>query len=39
MPLHKEHKKRAGRNYVLAAVLGGLVILFFFVTLAKLGVI
>lgn len=39
MPLHDEHKKRAGRNFVLAGVLGGLVILFFCITLAKLGVI
>lgn len=39
MPLHEEHKKRAGRNYALAGVLGFMVILFFFVTLAKLGVI
>jgi len=39
MPLHDEHKKRAGRNYALAAVLGALVVLFFFITLAKLGVI
>jgi hypothetical protein len=39
MPLHDEHKKRAGRNYVLAAILGGLVFLFFCITLAKLGVI
>lgn len=38
MPLHEEHKKRAGRNYALAAILGGLVILFFVVTLVKLGV-
>jgi len=39
MPIHDEHKKRAGRNYVLAGILGGLVTLFFFITLAKLGVI
>ena len=39
MPLHDEHKKRAGRNIALAAVLGALVVLFFFITLAKLGVI
>ena len=39
MPLHDEHKKRAGRNYALAAVLGGLVLLFFIITLVKLEVI
>jgi|FLOH01.1.fsa_nt_gi hypothetical protein len=39
MPLHEEHKKRAGRNYALAAILSGLVILFFVITLVKLGVI
>lgn len=39
MPLHEEHKKRAFRNYVVAGVLGGLVFLFFMVTLVKLGVI
>ncbi len=39
MPLHKEHKKRAGRNFALAAILGGLVLLFFIITLVKLGVV
>ena len=39
MPLHEEHKKRAGRNYTMAAILGGLVLLFFVITLVKLGVI
>ncbi len=39
MPLHEEHKKRAGRNYTMAGILLALVVLFFFVTLAKLGVI
>lgn len=39
MPLHEEHKKRAGRNFVLAAILGCLVFLFFIITLAKIGVI
>jgi|APSaa5957512535_1039671.scaffolds.fasta_scaffold21908_3 hypothetical protein len=37
MPLHDEHKKRASRNYTLAAILGGLVVLFFIITLVKLG--
>ncbi len=39
MPLHEEHKKRAGRNYAMAGILLALVILFFMVTLAKLNVI
>ncbi|VAV88449.1 hypothetical protein MNBD_ALPHA02-1951 [hydrothermal vent metagenome] len=39
MPLHEEHKKRAGRNYAMAGILLALVILFFVVTLAKLNVI
>lgn len=37
MPLHEEHNKRKGRNYALAAILGGLVLLFFIITLVKLG--
>ncbi len=39
MPLHEEHKKRAGRNYALGGILLALVVLFFIVTLAKLNVI
>lgn len=39
MPLHPEHKKRAGRNYALAGILLGMVMLFFVVTLVKLNVI
>ena len=39
MPLHEEHKKRAGRNYAMAGILLALVILFFVVTHAKLNVI
>lgn len=39
MPLHEEHKKRAGRNYTLAGILLALVVLFFVVTLVKLNVI
>jgi hypothetical protein len=39
MPLHEEHKKRAGRNYALGGILLGLVVLFFVITLVKLGVI
>jgi hypothetical protein len=37
MPLSDEHKKRRGRNYALAAVLLGLMVLFFLITLAKMG--
>lgn len=37
MPLSEEHKKRRGRNFALAAVLLGLVVLFFFITIAKMG--
>jgi len=36
MPLSDEHKKRRGRNYALAAVLVALVVLFFFITIAKM---
>lgn len=39
MPLHEEHKKRAGRNYALAGILLSMVLLFFVVTLVKLNVI
>jgi hypothetical protein len=39
MPLHEEHEKRKGRNFVLGGILAALVILFFVVTLAKLDVI
>jgi len=39
MPLHEEHKKRAGRNYALAGILLALVVLFFVATLAKMSVI
>lgn len=39
MPLHEEHKKRAGRNYALAGILLAMIALFFVVTLVKLGVI
>lgn len=37
MPLSELHTRRRGRNYALAAVLFGLVLLFFFITLAKMG--
>lgn len=39
MPLHEEHKKRAGRNYALAAILVAVFTLFFVITLVKLNVI
>ncbi len=39
MPLHEEHKKRAGRNYALAGILLAMIVLFFVVTLVKLNVI
>lgn len=39
MPLHEEHKRKAGRNYALAGILIGMVVLFFLITLAKLDVI
>lgn len=37
MPLSEEHKKRRGRNFALAGVLLALIVLFFFITLAKMG--
>ncbi len=37
MPLHPEHRRRKGRNLVLALILAGLVLLFFFITIAKLS--
>jgi len=39
MPLHEEHKKRAGRNYALGGILLAMVALFFIITLVKLSVI
>ena len=37
MPVSEEHKRRRGRNIALGAVLFGLAVLFFVVTLVKLG--
>jgi hypothetical protein len=37
MPITEEHKKRRGRNFALAGFLLFLVVLFFAVTLVKLG--
>lgn len=37
MPLSERHRRRRGRNFALAGFLVALVILLFFITLAKLG--
>lgn len=37
MPPHPLHRRRRWRNAALAASLGALVVLFFLITLAKLG--
>ena len=37
MPLSERHRRRRGRNFALAGFLAALVILLFFITLAKLG--
>jgi hypothetical protein len=37
MPISDMHKKRRGRNLAIAAVLFGLVFLFFFITIIKMG--
>jgi len=36
VPLHEVHRRKRAKNLTLALVLGGLVILFFFVTIAKM---
>ncbi|MCY4497821.1 MAG: hypothetical protein OXC14_11090 [Rhodospirillaceae bacterium] len=36
MPLSQEHKRRRGRNMLLGAVLVGLVVLFYVLTIVKL---
>ena len=38
MPLHPEHKRRKGRNIAVGLVLGALVVLFFLITVVKVGV-
>ncbi len=38
MPITEQHRRRRGRNLALAGVLIALVVLFFAVTLVKLGV-
>jgi hypothetical protein len=37
VPLHPEHKKRLGRNIALGLALAALVVLFYFITIAKMG--
>ncbi len=37
MPVSEMHRRRRGRNYALAGVLLFLVVLFFFVSIAKMG--
>lgn len=37
MPISEEHKKRRGRNIALALALGALVVLFFAITMVRLG--
>ncbi len=37
MPLSDEHKKKRGRNIALALVLGAMVVLFFTVTMVRIG--
>lgn len=37
MPMSDEHKKKRGRNVTLAVVLAAMVVLFFTVTVVKLG--
>ena len=37
MPITEEHRKRRGRNFALAGFLLFLVVLFFAVTLVKMG--
>ncbi|WP_374299804.1 hypothetical protein [Ferrovibrio sp.] len=36
MSQHDEHKRRRARNIALALVLGALVVLFYFITIAKM---
>jgi len=37
MPLHDEHKRRRARNLALGGVLLALVVLFYFITIAKMA--
>ena len=37
MPISADHKRRRGRNVALAGILFGVAVLFFFITIAKLG--
>ncbi len=37
MPIHEQHRRQRTKNIALALALGALVVLFFLITLAKLG--
>ncbi|WP_341704667.1 hypothetical protein [Ferrovibrio sp.] len=37
MPMHDEHKRRRARNLALGGVLLALVVLFYFITIAKMS--
>lgn len=37
MPVHEQHRRQRAKNVALAVTLAGLVVLFFFITLAKMG--
>ena len=37
MPITKEHKRRRGRNFALLAVLVGLVVMFYAMTIVRMG--
>ena len=37
MPISDMHKKRRNRNLAIAGILVGLVVLFFFITVIKMG--
>jgi hypothetical protein len=37
VPISEEHKKRRGRNIALALVLVGMAVLFFVITVVRLG--
>lgn len=35
MPIHEQHRRQRGKNITLALVIVGLMVLFFFITIAK----
>ncbi len=37
MPLHEEHRRKRGRNFALAGFLVCLIVLFFVVSIVKMG--